>query len=743
MKRLSAIALVFFILSPAAALAGGYLTLTSSSARLYSENSTGSKLIRVDENIFGKSFDIFNKVGDFYEIDIPDHGPAYVRIADGQFLKNITASNYVLARRMPKSKLTQKALIVNKPGKQMALRTNIKYYDNPMLNGNHLGEISIFEIRFIFAENESAVLVGRTDRLLKNNSGSVLAGWISKDHIVEWNNLIGMEFDKGNYTSRKKCAIGRIYDAEKLIGSKNAEPIFSEGQTDQAMPYYANRFPVLEERNGGKHYKIAYIGNALGKKGAILNSREVESARERIMQVFQNNDVQIAILIDATLGMSRHIENVKTAVKEFLSHYQGKDGLTPSIAVCVYRDYPVENDIFELKCDFTKDSARIRKAIDAIRIITNGKDTGAGKYPEAVFNGIDQAMKGLSWKNASSGEKYILLLGDHGNHEQYDQYPQDKTFSSRKIGQVLKQNATTLFALQVNLTHELARYNRMFERQVLEIKENNQGRGGLKKVYTNSPTAIFSGLQDIVEDFLIIKQALVDIRNADSMLRDRAKRFSEMYKGVFSPKMLARYGINPDVFDAVQICAVGYLSRKNACGADQILEKVLMKKKDIESLKVQMQQLSDSLMFYDPETATEFKMTVFKVVKALTGDQLAPGEDIADFIEKKSGIPINTPFLHTSMSELLDSVRSASYRKKFRRYLQQRLVVLEEVVKERKLSYDPIQDWDDEDQTFLYEESGEHVPYFFSLEQPLPERGQALLKASQKQYAWIPLAYLP
>ncbi len=759
MKRVSLFALLSFclisLLFPATfhgADSEDYVTITTASPKLYTHDSTGSPPVRTDENLFGKSFEIMNESGQFYQIQITGGDSAFIEKKRFQFLKNLRNSGYIMARRMPDSKLIKKALIVNRP-QSGNIESDIGYYDNPGLSGRPRGKISIFEVRFIFAESKKAMLVGRTDRMLRDNSESVLTGWIDKNHVISWNTLIGVEFGKDNYRDRAGCEIGKIFSSERKLARK-APPMFTEGKTPEPMPYYANRFPTLKKLDNGARYKIAYIGNAFGEGGKVYSATEVDAEKNKVMKVIQNENVQIAILIDGTKGMENHIAAVKTALKNFLGEYQGRDGMTANIAIAVYRDYPVGDRVFEKMTGFTKDLNTLRKAVNNVRIITShGDDSGPGKYPEAVFLGISRTMNELRWKSRKKGEKYILLIGDHGNHEQYDQYPQDRKFSAEGIGQTLRKKAITLYALQVNITEKWQKYNRMFQRQVRVIKQNNQGRGRLNKVPSRSASAISESLGDLVKDFLIIREELKEIRSSGGIRRktvprtaksaDSAGGMTDMYKGVFSQKMLERYGINPDVFRAVQICDIGYVNEKNRCGHKQLYEKVLIKKNDIEALKVQMQQLSDAIRFYDPSTEEEFVKTVIKVVKALTRDKIGPDENIAEFIHKKIGIPVHSPFLRKSLNDLQDDIRNPSRRKLYRKYLQERIVFLEQVTKERVLSFKLPEDWDPEDQVINYRDTGKPILYFFSLEQPLPKRGKVQLRASQKQYAWIPHEYLP
>ena len=731
-----------------------FIVVTSSSLQLFTDTVHGAPEVRHKNRIFGNSFYIKGHEGNYLKISHPEAGLVYISRdkEKTEFIVSPLNTNYIFAKRQEDSKITKKALIVNKLRQHMSLKTDIAYYDNPQLQNSPLGRISIFEVRFIFAEVNNAILVARTDRILKDNSDSVLVGWIDRQHVVKWNNRIGIEFDKSNYYTRKNCELGKAFFSERhLLNEKRKNLLkLNEDDTEYKMPHYANRYPMIEKKKNGDYYKVAFIGNAYGKKGKIYNANYVATQVNKIMQILQNNEIQIALLIDATKGMRHHIENVKKAISSFFNQYIENKKMLSQIAVAVYRDYPDGERIYEVKSDFTKNKNQLLRALNSIDVYSNQSDRFAGMYPEALFYGINQTLSSLNWKSLSQGEKFILLLGDHGNHEQYDQYPQDRQFTSENIGQKLKSMGITLHAIQVNITSNKKKYNKAFKKQIETIITNNQGFGKLKQIYENTSGAILSGLHNSIKDFRLIQESLTDIRNSGSNKMNPPQQqniyvntdqgLGRMYRSVFDQKILDRYNIDKDVFDATQVCQVCFVKAKNKCDQKQISEKVLMTKTDVEALKVQMQTLSDALRYYDPQSPEEFDFVVYKVVKTLTGDKLKPNENIMQFILKKFGVPINTPFLDKSLDELKDEVKTQRKRNEFRKYLEKKLIFLEQVTKQSIIKE---KGWDSEEQTFRWNNTETPIPYFFSLEQPLPKRGKEDVDDNQKRYAWVPLEYLP
>jgi len=747
MKKILVGFLLLFITLSAYASSGEemeFAIIINSDVTIYEEPSTGAPKVNFSENIMGKSFSYLGRDGRFIHIEDAEGNQGYLLEAPENILTSNSGFNYIRAQRTDTSsggKLYIKALVLNKvdslkgyDGKKDI--SEIMVYSNPNLTGEPIGEISIFEIRYIFSQfvkdgKIRSYLLGRSVQAKKDDSSNILIGWINAENIIQWNNKIGVEFNKRNMSKRlSKGNLGKIYNSERdLKGDRTAFVSESEDNKNY-MEYYANRFPVLE-KTYNENYKLAYIGNAIGTQGKKYTKRDIESQIDEIMQIINNKKIQMAILVDATSGMSNHIGSVKDALKKFFSSFN-EQGTEAEISVAAYRDYSDGDAIYQTNGQFCSNISKINSYIDSIQVTSSAGDRGKGAYPEAVFYGINKTIDSLPWRG--KGEKFILLLGDHGNHESYDQYPQDKQFNARVIGDKLESNHMTLFAVQVNLSKEKKVFNDMFERQIENVIQNNMNLGKLVKVSGNSSSKIKNAIADIFSTHFNITKVLTDIRN---------NAYSESgYKGVFSQKILERYGINPAVFKAVQMCDIGYAKPFDPNENSYFSEYALIEKRDIESLKVQMQQLSDAVKYFDPESAEEFAQTVYKVVKQLTGDKISRDENIAEFIKKKSGLPITTQFLNQSIDDLIDAARDEGNRSDFRKEVELKIFKLESVVFEVEVG-NPIWDADTESYyTEIAKRDRKRKDYLFSLEQPIAERKNRKNMRSTR-HAWVPIEFLP
>nr|VFJ60050.1 MAG: hypothetical protein BECKFW1821A_GA0114235_10972 [Candidatus Kentron sp. FW] len=722
----------------------GFVIIIDNSLKYYSDADLSAEIEGSASSDFGRSFTVVDKGKfegkDWLKIKHPRFEQVWLIDDGNKILEPGSGTQKVEAQKTDQGKLFKKGLVRNH-GRQDGNQTSVAYYNSPNLSGPPLGTVSIFEVRYIFKITNKAVLLGRVDRALSTNSRDVLVGWLDKENIIEWNNRIGVEFNKGNWEEREKCGVGKIYFTERSARKRKGHE-FEEGRGKDGLPYYANRYPLLETvpRQGtqGIYYKIAYIGNAVAD-GRIIDKEEIDKARNTLDTVIRQENVDIMILVDATRGMARHIANVKGALKKFMkSRIDNSSRKQAKVGLAVYRDYPDGSGIFEEMQDLTGNIAALNGAVDRISVRSNSADQGIGSFPEAVFYGIDHAIKKADWEG--EGLRFLILIGDHGNHEDYSQYPRDKSYTAAGIGKMLRENKVTMLAVHVNRSDgSKTEFIDRFKRQIEVISESNdRSFSNYIPVRENSVDSVLIALRDSMAFDQKYKEHYISVRN-------NARRETGglgMYKGHFTAKLLERLGIDPDVFKASQLCEKGFVHEKDKCKNDLMERKVLVERNILEGLKVGMDLLSGTVRDFDntPESVERFEGVVAKVVRALTGDKIGQDEEIAEFIEKRTGIPVHTDLLERTMGQLIEFSRKPNNRKRFVKYLLERVIRLEQVIREQHME---LGNWDSENMEWIYNPSDKKIFYFFSLEQPLPDRGKLEMDYSKRRHAWVPLEYFP
>ncbi|OQW91604.1 MAG: hypothetical protein BWK78_04145 [Thiotrichaceae bacterium IS1] len=736
-----------------------YAVIIDSTDSLKDEN--GGELQSLSKH-FGEAYDILEDNGEAVQINI-DNQPGWVS-KEAVLIKPKDPTQTIYALRVQGGKLDRKVVVVNQL-KASDHPVRVPLYDNPKLAGKSISETTIFELRYLFAEFPQAVLVGKTDRLSKTTATEVLIGWIDKSkYIYEWNSRMGVEFDKETYNKKQRPLAG-IFDQERdledfLTGDTRVSPLYEEDSDTKEMPYYANRFPVLDRKmldkeKGQAIYHIVYIGGGYGKQKDIeIERRDIDEGKRQADQVIRNKQVRLAIVVDATKGMQPHIEAVKTALQKFITDLQeNKDTIEVEIAVGTYRDYADDDKVYELKTAFTRDYPKVIENIGTITADSRPDDKGEGTYPEALFYGLTHTID-LDWGD-DIVDKYMVLVGDHGNHEHKVQYPQDQPYTEESVKTKLEDKRIALYAVQVNLTAEKRRWNELFERQVRQIIGENNPFGDLQKVKLSSSDAIYKSLSNTYMTFMAVKDTVKLARLGATKVKSEKPTkktkgptlFKDIgYSGRFTRLILERYGIDPNVFNAVQVCAEGYVNKQTPTGVSQLTDKVLMTKEELEALKVQTTELATAIFRFAEDYEEQFTNTLKGVVKALAGDVPRRNETIADFIEKKAGIPLQTATLNKTVEELGELVKTSNTEERnvLVKYFRKRVVEMEGVLKEEELE---LGEWIKEEGTFAYDNTGRKREYFFSFEQPLIKRikpeEREMLKAYQKTHVWVPLKFLP
>jgi hypothetical protein len=596
------------------------------------------------------------------------------------------------------------------------LQVNIYYApneDNQYLSS----QAKLFQMRYIYKEKDigqqTFYLIGLNESVNIDNAHSVIQGWVKKDKVLEWNNRIGVEFNKNDGKN------AQIFETPTFESIK-----YTETNKD-LMKYYEPRFPLIKKINK-ETFKIGFIG---GSSDGSLSRGSIAKAQQTVNSVIQNNDLQIAIVIDATQGMKPYFKDVKNALNKFLK--ATKDKANVDIAITIFRDYADGKEIFKIVKNF---KSKKNVNLDKIKVKSNLKDNGIGAYPEALFYGINKSIDTLKWSKKNI-EKYIIILGDHGNHPNSKQYKQEKSLSTNILGKKLKRKLITLSAIQVsnqvsgkNLNIKKESIKR-FPKQLKEIIAHNVGSLGKVISYKKaSKENIYNGLVKIYNNFSAVKSALQGLKNN--------KNTTE--KTGFSASILARLGIDPKIFGQIsQVTSTGYIKRK----AKSFKQKVLIKKRALERLKTSINSLSGTLFrgSYHSETGQrQIKNTVIRIFQDLTGDTIKENENIKRFIFKKTGLPIQTKALKQSINRLIRKASKKKYRLELIKDLERKYIKIHGVLMEKEVK---IGRFNPSTGKFSFKEEREKK-YFYNLEQPL-ESKKGILDNSQVLHAWVPIELFP
>lgn len=783
-----------------------YAVLTDARAALRSAPDEGSAINhRFTSADFGRAMEIEDAKNGYLKVTLPSNKSGWIRDGGNVVLTNRAADAGTAKRRirckqkvfrerrrgaagtarLVSTKIGRKVVVVNDLHGANGQGVLVGLYDNPDLAGQPIAQVTIFELRYLFDETEasadgrSAVLVGARDDLTRRNAHKVLNGWIARGQTEEWSNRIGFEFNKQTFAKRTAVTggQGKIFFKERhlidyLGGGFQGRPIYTEQMTAEPLPYYANRFPVLDATSrtpdGNRIYQVAFIGSGLLNGATRVPAGAISGWRKKLSDIVNSREVQIAILLDATAGMQSVIDNVKRALDRFvakeLSHLRLK------IAIAVYRDFPDRpNDPFWLISDFTNDWPALAKKISAISAYSTEDDlSGDHAYPEAVFYGIDQAIGRLSWK--SRYDRWMILVGDHGNHAQptagfQARYPLAADhLQADSVARALRAAKIHVNAVQVHIAppgDKRRRHNRRFEEQFQAIVGTGRRFSTLVKSPGNAVEDYVLALERAVGAMVLSKWCLAaEVRRAggcsdrSAAERDLGKRVLDIvgYHGTIAAQVLTEYAdIDPKIFGANQISIRGHVSERDGHGNRQLEMRVLVDKVMLTNFQTALKGLIESMIGGGnaSQTKEQVENALVGIVATLTGDTPDPEDQFARFIAKRIGIPIKTKFLNRSIVEIVERTaeRHPDYVATLK-ILQRKRLLLEEIIGERSID---IGAWDDEELRFQFSypkrrDGSAETRWFFDFQRPLFQRlkhQRAGADDGARSHVWLPMHVLP
>jgi hypothetical protein len=126
------------------------------------------------------------------------------------------------------------------------------------------------------------------------------------------------------------------------------------------------------------------------------------------------NGLDICFIIDSTSSMSSYIEGSKESIKTIIEDAQKslkelqKDEDSLQFAIVAYRDHPPQDSTYVTKISNFNTA---KATLDFLKDITA---QGGGDLPEAVMDGLYDALYNVEWR--ANSEKFVFLILDSPPH---------------------------------------------------------------------------------------------------------------------------------------------------------------------------------------------------------------------------------------------------------------------------------------------------------------------------------------
>lgn len=328
------------------------------------------------------------------------------------------------------------------------------FFDSPNLKRPNDRDSRIYEIFFVFAETDNALLLGKSQTISATSAKSTVLGWVDKDRVTDWSQRMALEpnWDAEAVEERKINRIEAIAlsDSVAAVNYKNglgvtaAQTIWSGGLYEKRSIPSWKRFPIIRQTSEGIA-EVVVVSEVRSASGDVLSAEryaEIENQYNRVRD--QRRNINLIFVIDGTRSMESYFPSIANAIQSSMNLVLASDN-DFKFGVVVYRDYPDEscNRLISQKGMVDKNS--LPSLIQWVREITTDGCKDKDK-PEAMYHGLAAALRMLGDDAKSSNA--IILIGDTGNRipdERHDPKEIIARLASKRCG---------LMAFQVWNAHE-------------------------------------------------------------------------------------------------------------------------------------------------------------------------------------------------------------------------------------------------------------------------------------------------
>lgn len=278
----------------------------------------------------------------------------------------------------------------------------------------------------------------------------IIYGWCKIDKLFPWNSRIAL------IPNRKENAISYIF-----ISGPNLTNFYSQGKQgsvpdpgnlltfDSNKMWEDSNWPFfLEGRLSAVNQEYVRLVCQVDANYANVSGLTVDQIKKEFEYLkARSKELDIVFLLDATKSMQPYIEAVAFIVQQVMDELKKNSSINQDnlrFGAAVYRDYEDGENKFEIQ-PLTKDVNRISNQLNqwAKRADSNPGDQGEAAYPEALFNGIHQAVQRSGYGEFNS--KSLIVVGDAGNHSR----GQDK-HTRESIGHFLADQLINCIMVKVN-----------------------------------------------------------------------------------------------------------------------------------------------------------------------------------------------------------------------------------------------------------------------------------------------------
>lgn len=528
-------------------------------------------------------------------------------------------------------------------------------------------KVGAFKIFFVFSPDPESKKQDTTTngfyRIGETPDIQKIMGWINAGDVQEWDHREVARF--APLAGREPAKIYKTKEDLKIVLQSNnpdARDAIAEELPSTSLKRYKVLLPILNisneniaNQNRGL-YQLAFLDspNPTGSKPADKQASGTDNL-DNMDSVRKHGQLDIMFVVDTTASMGDYISGAKEVVKAISDEVkQGSDtDINSQFGIVGYRDrisklpQKAIGYIYKTYTPLTGNYDGFKAALDSVDV----SGTGSENTPEAVFDGLNEAINGnIGWRD--HGVKVIILIGDASANVSGDKNPLNYTLNGLLTDATAK--AIRIYAIKID-GHDTGDY----ETQEKQWKDLSDGlTPGTKGAYVR----VSMGSESVDEYMKKLKSSINKEFDLTRKLKEIALTYTKT--GVVTQA--------PDVTDAEFMVLKRLLdtsaSKDQISGNDEfnfstgwvqsdkdgipvIETHIMISDGELELLSYMLDGLQ--IIMKDKSNVDKIKKAFVRDLESLSGESFNEEEEtISEFLEKKRGIPIQTKLLRFTLAEL-------------------------------------------------------------------------------------------
>ena len=586
----------------------------------------------------------------------------------------------------------------------------VPIYGGPSNKYDRIGEAKLFQIYFIYDQNDKYFLLGTNERLNHFGDQDVLIGWAPKDRCFLWNTRFGLNFNKLTWGKREPAkffnsqnSLEKFYFEKKYI----EDDVVME-ESDIPLSPADMRYPILPStlrlRDSRREAFIVGVpGEVFVGNNQAFTATQAATTDQHLSRLQSDTEfVDILFIMDNTTSMSSSYSEAANAVQSFILNINKTMADRIQFALATYRDYPDGDKVLQMVTKINQNNfkgSNINELIKGLDSSCNSIRSNPNDHDlqEAVMYGIKEGVDSdkVGWRKQSS--RFVILIGDHGGRPNDRGRRGDAQLSDKRgnatqlVLNTLMKNRVNLYIIHVkrgeNQSRNLLKAERDFEQQTKDLVSRydfpaiyesvddrkdlslhreisnlletdvrqyiQQARSFYECIRKNGSARACRGTLNAAETANKANSAKANQFNVNNSDRSSV-RYAEKQLALLSQKLTDAHLTESQLrtlAKGLQLSSEGYVVTRDNNGNEIFQPEVLLSRDELDRLSEVSRQVIEHHE-NRKDITSKFPRLIQESISLVTGDSYNEKESLGSFMKRSLGLPVRSPLLKRPVSEI-------------------------------------------------------------------------------------------